>query len=401
MRRVLLGILLAAFVVLPLRARDKSPAQSDSPTAGEELKVLMTEFADAEKKFLGERNELATRLQTTKDGAERDALLKKLAAWQDRFAADRPITKFGPRFLRFAEKNSKDPVGVQALDFVLREEYRLNGAPKGASTLWEQTVAILQKSYVEVPEVKLVLPLLAHSGDPASEQFVRAVLEKNPERATQARAAQALVNASERAAAIAAQLKKDEELRKKLESQVGKEEVEKLIARGEQAQREGVKLKVLIRDKYADLIVNLSVGEKAPDVKGRDLKGNEMKLSDFRGKVVILDIWRTSCLPCRAMIPHQRALVKKLVGKPFVLISISADAEKESLTKFLDKEPMPWTHWWNGAKGGIMEQWDVQYFPTIYVIDAKGVIRHKDREGEFPIEKLEEAVKALLKEAEE
>jgi hypothetical protein len=59
---------------------------------------------------------------------------------------------------------------------------------------------------------------------------------------------------------------------------------------------------------------------------------------------------------------------------------------------------MPWTHWWNGHEGGIVEDWNVTYFPTIYVIDAKGVIRHKDQNGEFPGEKLEEAVNALLNE---
>ena len=95
------------------------------------------------------------------------------------------------------------------------------------------------------------------------------------------------------------------------------------------------------------------------------------------------------------MIPHEREMVERLKDKPFALISVSADDEKKTLTDFLEKEKMPWTHWWNGAEGGILEDWDVQYFPTIYVIDAKGIIRHKDLRGE----KLEEAVNELLKEA--
>src|SRR5205085_11460019 len=114
--------------------------------------------------------------------------------------------------------------------------------------------------------------------------------------------------------------------------------------------------------KYADVIPDLSVGNKAPDVRYRDLQGNGVKLSDFRGKVVVLDIWTTGCVPCRAMIPHERALVKELKGKPFALISISADADKERLTKFLENEPMPWVHWWNGAEGGIVRDWGVWYF---------------------------------------
>ena len=97
------------------------------------------------------------------------------------------------------------------------------------------------------------------------------------------------------------------------------------------------------------------------------------------------------------MIPHEREMVEKLKEKPFTLVSISADEEKETLTKFLAKEKMPWTHWWNGQSGGILEDWDVQYFPTIYVIDSKGIIRHKDLRGEA----LEKAVHELLTESEE
>ena len=76
-------------------------------------------------------------------------------------------------------------------------------------------------------------------------------------------------------------------------------------------------------------------------------------------------------------------------------MSISADEKKETLTDFLAKEKMPWTHWWNGSEGGVIEDWDVRSFPAIYVLDAQGVIRHKDIRGEA----LEKAVNALLEEA--
>jgi hypothetical protein len=47
--------------------------------------------------------------------------------------------------------------------------------------------------------------------------------------------------------------------------------------------------------------------------------------------------------------------------------------------------------------GGIVEDWNITYYPTIYVIDAEGIIRFKDQKGEFPGAKLEEAVNDLLK----
>ena len=99
-------------------------------------------------------------------------------------------------------------------------------------------------------------------------------------------------------------------------------------------------------------------------------------------------------VPAWAMIPHERQMVKKFKDKPFALISLSVDDEKEDLEKFLKKEEMPWVHWWQGSSIGIAKEWNVRFFPTIYVIDAKGVIRYKNiRE-----EELEKAVETLLKE---
>lgn len=139
---------------------------------------------------------------------------------------------------------------------------------------------------------------------------------------------------------------------------------------------------------------NLQVGMPAPAAESKNLKGDAVKLSDLKGKVVVLDIWATWCGPCRAMIPHERELVEKMKEKPFAFISVSADDAKEDLEKFIKDEPMPWTHWWDGSEAKLLKDWNIRFFPTIYVIDAKGVIRYKNIRGA----ELDKAVEKLVAE---
>jgi thiol-disulfide isomerase/thioredoxin len=155
----------------------------------------------------------------------------------------------------------------------------------------------------------------------------------------------------------------------------------------------GGNLADLAKNALAD-IREFGIGKTAPNAQSEDLEGKKVQLKDYRGKVVVLDIWATWCGPCKAMIPHERDMVKKFKDKPFTFISVSADEKKETLKDFVKDTPMPWTHWWNGHTGGILKDWKVEHFPTIYVLDTKGVIRYKEIRGD----ELEAAVEKLLAE---
>ena len=95
------------------------------------------------------------------------------------------------------------------------------------------------------------------------------------------------------------------------------------------------------------------------------------------------------------MYPHERSLVKRLAGKPFALIGVNSD-EKTKLKQVLKKENMTWRSWWDGGNtsGPIASQWNVHGWPTIYVLDHKGVIRFKGPREEA----LDKAVDELLAE---
>jgi hypothetical protein len=96
------------------------------------------------------------------------------------------------------------------------------------------------------------------------------------------------------------------------------------------------------------------------------------------------------------MYPHERSLVKKLEGKPFALLGINSDQDRTALKDVLKKEEITWRSWWDGGStsGPIATKWNVYGWPTIYVLDAKGVIRYRDVRGEA----MAQAVETLLAE---
>jgi hypothetical protein len=99
------------------------------------------------------------------------------------------------------------------------------------------------------------------------------------------------------------------------------------------------------------------------------------------------------------MFPHERSLVKRLADKPFALLGVNSDTDLVALKKVLEKEEITWRSFWNGLEGTngpIAKKWNVHGWPTIYVLDQKGVIRYKNVRGE----KMDEAVDKLLKEQE-
>lgn len=142
--------------------------------------------------------------------------------------------------------------------------------------------------------------------------------------------------------------------------------------------------------------VGLEVGDLAPPLEGEDLEENVVKLSDHLGKVVVVDFWATWCGPCRQMIPHEKELVQRMEGRPFAFIGVSADRSKGDLKSFLRDSPLPWKNIYDGGRGPLVRKWQIEYFPSIFVIDAKGVIRYKDLRGA----QLDRAVDKLVAEAE-
>lgn len=97
------------------------------------------------------------------------------------------------------------------------------------------------------------------------------------------------------------------------------------------------------------------------------------------------------------MIPHEKALVERMKDKPFALIGINSDGPAEKVREILKENGITWRNAVDGGpEGPLATRWKVDSWPSIFVLDSKGLIRYRDvRERE-----LDEAVKVLLRETE-
>jgi thiol-disulfide isomerase/thioredoxin len=119
------------------------------------------------------------------------------------------------------------------------------------------------------------------------------------------------------------------------------------------------------------LLLVVLVGCSGGTLKPDEDYTKPLDLADYKGKVVLLDFWATWCGPCRAMIPHEKSLVKRLDGKPFVLIGVSADYTLDDLKRFDASEGLPWRNFWDKS-GDFGQQWKIRGYPTMIVLDHEG-----------------------------
>ena len=125
---------------------------------------------------------------------------------------------------------------------------------------------------------------------------------------------------------------------------------------------------------------NLAVGKPAPEIEGVDVDGKPLKLSDYKGKVVVLVFWGSWCGPCMAQVPHERELVERLKGQPFALLGVDCEANKDTARQVMARERMTWPNWFDGdaGTGPIAERYHIRSYPSVFILDARGVIRGRE-----------------------
>lgn len=335
------------------------------------------------------------RLEKEKDGKS----LSKLYVVLRREA--QPIIR---QALQLAEQHPSEPAALDALIWVVTAK---------VSCISEIDVAfrILIERHITSDKLGPVCHIAYGftAGSQAAYDFLQAVLEKSPNRKFRGIACYTLANEMLALSDVSRKLRDPKE-RKEFDGWM-REHAAPLIRRAEagdpdQFTEKAVSLFNRVIKEYDDVkkterstdtlgeqargklfrLRNLVVGKPVPEIEGEDLDGRRLKLSDYRGKVVVIVFWASWCGGCMREVPKEKELVQRMRGRPFVLLGVNGDENRDQARRAVAKAGIPWRSWVSGIhKEGIHTRWGIQAWPTIFVVDHRGMLCHAD---DFAHEKL-------------
>ncbi len=147
-------------------------------------------------------------------------------------------------------------------------------------------------------------------------------------------------------------------------------------------------------NKKIETIENLSIGKIAPEFSLENEVGENIALSDYREKLVLLNFWAYWCGPCIDQFPGYKSLYKKYNDRGFEIINVSEDPDKIPWKRALIEHQLPWSQAIveKNVAFEISETYNVELLPTNYLIDQEGIILGNN----LTLEELEVQLKKLL-----
>jgi peroxiredoxin len=136
----------------------------------------------------------------------------------------------------------------------------------------------------------------------------------------------------------------------------------------------------------------VAIGAIAPEFTQENPDGKQIKLSDFRGKYLLIDFWASWCGPCRQENPNVVAAYNKYKDKNFEILGVSLDNKKDSWLAAIEKDGLVWPQvsdlgYWKNA---VAQQYVVRSVPQNFLLDPDGKIIAKNLRGEDLSKKLAE-----------
>ena len=118
----------------------------------------------------------------------------------------------------------------------------------------------------------------------------------------------------------------------------------------------------------------VNVGDLAPDFAIKDETGKQIQLSDFRGQVVFLNFWYTTCVPCRQEMPDMELVNRVFKDRKFKMIPISVDTNFEDVKKFYQELKLTTMPMYLDPGKQVADKYNVFKFPETYIIDGNGIV---------------------------
>jgi serine/threonine-protein kinase len=297
------------------------------------------------------------------------------------------------RMLKLVEKGPDLPTSVDVLAWTLGNLKHAD-KPEEAVAVEARALALLEKDHVKKKNFTAVCRVLARNPSPAGDKLLSLAAGANPDPDVRAQAAWALAQSL---AYQSDQAYDRGDSRAPVLTQQAEEQLEKVIKECSDVAVEAGSLGEVARQRLYELR-SLSQGRPARPIAGEDMEGVTMRLADFKGQVVLLDFWANWCGYCRQMYPAERGLVRGMQGRPFALLGVNCDKDREGVDRAVMERKVTWRSW-RDDNAVLRGQWQVDAYPTIYLIDHEGVIRKK-WVGKPDSEELKAAVEELVRKAE-
>ncbi len=123
-----------------------------------------------------------------------------------------------------------------------------------------------------------------------------------------------------------------------------------------------------------EVAVGTNIGQRAPDFTLKDLQGNSISLSDFRGRPVLLNLMHTWCVPCNNSAPRMKDAFDANQDKGFVILSVDVQEPPSATRAFIDKYGLAYPFVLD-SKGDIQRLYGARAMPISFFLDANGVIQ--------------------------